>query len=668
MLSAAVERHVALMRACGFVFDTQATQLAGFAAFAGARGEPHVRTATVLDWSHRAGSHAQRRIVYLTVRRFALTAVTEDARHEVPPPDLLPQTARQRPAPYIYAPEEVAALVSVADRAASRRCRVPGQYRALFGLIAATGMRISEAIGLDIADLTPDGLLIREAKRRGRRLLPLHPSVEVEFRMHLTRRARVRNASDAIFLGDRGGRLCYGTARGAFSACWLRPGSRGSPKAAGTRGSTICAIPSLSGRWKPATPGAATSPATWWLSAPGSVMSTSSTPTGISRVHRRCSARSRIAPRPSRRGAVLMTPLARYLSIWLREHLPVDRGVSPNTVDAYSQSLAALLRFAADRLRRPPSELAFEEIDAPLILAFLEEIERRGASVRTRNARLAAIKALFRFLEYRLPAALEQIRQVQAIPRKKADEALVAWLTRAEIGALLAAPDPRTRDGIRDRAMLSLAYACGLRVSELTGLRLADYDRRDPASLHVTGKGRRERVLPLWKETRTALDAWLRHRDPDGDVTLFHNRSSRAMTRSGFEYILARHVGTAAKDQPGIAEKTGDAACAAPFLRHAHAAGDGRRPQGIALARPRLDPEHRDLPPRRPHGEAGDDRRHDHAETETRPLPPAGQAARHARRQRTPMIMRSDNPEKWRRRNTRRPQLRITISSAYYGV
>jgi integrase len=121
-----------------------------------------------------------------------------DARHGVPYLDWLRR--------HIYAPEEIAALVSVADRAASWRCRVPGQYRVLFGLVAATGMRISEALGLDIADLTPDGLLIREAKRRGRRLLPLHPSVEVEFKIHLARRARVRDASDAIFLGDRGGR------------------------------------------------------------------------------------------------------------------------------------------------------------------------------------------------------------------------------------------------------------------------------------------------------------------------------------------------------------------------------------------------------------------------------------------------------------------------------
>ena len=250
-----------------------------------------------------------------------------------------------------------------------------------------------------------------------------------------------------------------------------------------------------------------------------------------------------------------MTVLARYLTIWLREHLPVDRAASSNTIDAYTQTLSLLLRFAAIRLGRAPSALTLEDIDATLILAFLEEIERRGASVRTRNARLAATKAFFRFLEYRVPAALEQIRQVQAVPRKKADEALVAWLTRAEIRALLAAPDPRRREGVRDRAMMSLAYACGLRVSELTGLRLADYDGRDPASLHVTGKGRRERILPLWKETRAAPEAWLRLRDPEGDATLFHNRSGRAMSRSGFEYILARHVVAAGKAEPGLLEK-----------------------------------------------------------------------------------------------------------------
>lgn len=216
MLRTAVEQHVALMRACGFLFDEQAALLADYAAFAEALGDTHVRTGTVLDWSRRARSHSRRQTIYLTVRRLALIAIADDARHEVPPPDLLPRAARQRPAPYIYAPGEVAALVAVADRAASRGCRVAGQYRVLFGLLASTGMRISEALGLDLTDLTPDGLLIRAAKRRGRRLLPLHPTAEAELAAHLVRRARVQDATEAIFLADRAGRLCDGTARQAF--------------------------------------------------------------------------------------------------------------------------------------------------------------------------------------------------------------------------------------------------------------------------------------------------------------------------------------------------------------------------------------------------------------------------------------------------------------------
>lgn len=207
MLSVAVQRHIALMRACGFVFDKQAKLLTSYAAFAEDCGDTHVRTDTVLDWSRKAASALRRRTLYLTVRRFALAEVAEDAGHQVPPAELLPYAAKQRPIPYIYTPDEVAGLVAVADRAASRRCRAPGQSRVLFGLLAATGMRISEALGLDIADVTPDGLLIREAKRRGRRLLPLHPTVETVLQAYLERRTRIPDASGAMFLGDRSGRL-----------------------------------------------------------------------------------------------------------------------------------------------------------------------------------------------------------------------------------------------------------------------------------------------------------------------------------------------------------------------------------------------------------------------------------------------------------------------------
>ena len=250
-----------------------------------------------------------------------------------------------------------------------------------------------------------------------------------------------------------------------------------------------------------------------------------------------------------------MIPLAEHMSVFLREHLPRDKRASPHTVEAYSQGLSLLIRFAADRFKARPSQLVLEQIDADLVLAFLEDIERKGASVSTRNARLAAIKTFFRMVEWREPAALEQATRIATIPKKKADKTSVAWLTHAEIEALLKAPDPRRRDGIRDRAMLHLTYTCGLRVSELTGLTLGDYDRREPASVRIMGKGRRERTLPLWKETRLSIEAWLRLRDPDGDPELFHNRVGRRMSRWGFSVMVAKHVKEAAKAQPGLADK-----------------------------------------------------------------------------------------------------------------
>ena len=138
---------------------------------------------------------------------------------------------------------------------------------------------------------------------------------------------------------------------------------------------------------------------------------------------------------------------------------------------------------------------------------------------------------------------------------KKTDQALVTSLTGPELQALLDAPDPRGRSGVRDRAMLHLAFAAGLRVSELVGLRLDQFDGRTPACIHVLGKGRRERVLPLWKETGSTIRAWLAIRPPSSDPELFLNNAGRAMTRSGFEYILMKHAATAALTQPSIGKK-----------------------------------------------------------------------------------------------------------------
>jgi len=251
-----------------------------------------------------------------------------------------------------------------------------------------------------------------------------------------------------------------------------------------------------------------------------------------------------------------MTALAPSLTAFLREHLPRDRRASPHTCEAYAYSFQLLVTFVAQRIRTKPSQLEIEDLDAPMILVFLEHLEQeRGNTARSRNAWLAAIKSFFRFLEYREPACLDQALRVHAISVKKTDHGLVASLSRAEIQALLNAPDPRTLSGTRDRAMLHLAFAAGLRVSELVGIRVDQFDARAPASIHVMGKRRRERVLPLWRETAADIRAWLSVRPAGLDIALFLNSAGRTMTRAGFEYILAKHVETAAVVQPSIGTK-----------------------------------------------------------------------------------------------------------------
>jgi integrase/recombinase XerD len=251
-----------------------------------------------------------------------------------------------------------------------------------------------------------------------------------------------------------------------------------------------------------------------------------------------------------------MTALAPHLSTYLLEHLPRDRGVSRNTIDSYAYCFQLLVCFAAKRLRVRPSELQIEQLNAELVLDFLEHIENNRANTpRTRNARLAAIRSFFRFLEYRAPTCLDIAMQVQAIPSKRVEQPLVDYLTRAELQAVLDAPDRRRASGVRDQAMLHLAYACGLRVSELTGLQLGDVSQPAVDEIHVLGKGRRERVLPLWKETQIVLRDWLRIRPSAEDQAVFLNARGEAMSRHGFSHRLAMHIRTAMRSAPTLACK-----------------------------------------------------------------------------------------------------------------
>lgn len=251
-----------------------------------------------------------------------------------------------------------------------------------------------------------------------------------------------------------------------------------------------------------------------------------------------------------------MNSLATHLSAFLREYLPRERRVSPHTTETYAYAFELLVCFAAKKFSRPPSELALTQLDAKLILEFLEHLERdRGNSPRTRNARLAAIKAFFRFLEFRNPACLDQSRAIHAIPIKKCDETLVDYLTGEEMQALLDAPNLQSKTGLRDRAMLYLAFTAGLRVSELIGLKINDCELHPYPSIRVLGKGRRERMLPLWKETTIVIRDWLAVRGKNAIEELFLNAWGAPMTRAGFEYILSKHVKTARTAKPSLVNK-----------------------------------------------------------------------------------------------------------------
>lgn len=251
-----------------------------------------------------------------------------------------------------------------------------------------------------------------------------------------------------------------------------------------------------------------------------------------------------------------MTPIAPHITAFFQQRLPVEQGASSHTCVSYAYAFKLLLQYASGRLKVPPSRLELEQIDAPLVVSFLNHLETvRGNAPSSRNVRLAAVKSFMHFLEYRVPSALEQIRRILAIPPKRAETRLVRHLTVEEMQAILNAPEPNGWSGLRDRAMLHLCFAAGLRVSELVALRLADLALQPDASILVHGKGRRDRCLPLWKVTAAALRAWLAVRTTAPAPELFLNARGQPMTRSGFEYILDKHVHTAASSCPTLSTK-----------------------------------------------------------------------------------------------------------------
>ena len=252
-----------------------------------------------------------------------------------------------------------------------------------------------------------------------------------------------------------------------------------------------------------------------------------------------------------------MTPIAPHITAFLRQRLPVERAASPHTCDTYAYAFRLLFEFASRKRGVPPSALHLEHLDAALVLEFLAHLQTaRGNGSRTRNARLTAIKSFMHFVEHRVPGALEQVTRILAIPVKKTDRRLVDHLTAEQCQRILEVPDPTTRTGIRDRTMLHVSVAGGLRVSELVGVRLDDVTFASRyVDLHVRGKGRKERILTLWKTVADSVRAWLAVRGQARVPELFLSARGTEMTRAGFEYLLRKHAATARAQCPSLQGK-----------------------------------------------------------------------------------------------------------------
>ena len=252
-----------------------------------------------------------------------------------------------------------------------------------------------------------------------------------------------------------------------------------------------------------------------------------------------------------------MTALATTLQVFFTDRLVRQRQVSPNTLCAYRDTMRLLLVFASERKRREPSKLEIDDLDAPLIGAFLDHLEsHRKNGARTRNARLAAIRSLFRYAALRHPECAAVIDRVLAIPPKRFDRRLVTFLTEVEIAALLAAPDRMTRTGRRDAALFALAVQTGLRASELIGLCGADVHLGSGAHVSCNGKGRKQRITPLTKGSVAILRAWLAERAGQPAAPLFTTQTGRALSRDALEHRLAKYVQKATDACPSLAQKS----------------------------------------------------------------------------------------------------------------
>jgi integrase/recombinase XerD len=252
-----------------------------------------------------------------------------------------------------------------------------------------------------------------------------------------------------------------------------------------------------------------------------------------------------------------MSALAGSLQAWFTDRLVRERNASPHTIASYRDTIRLLLTYASGRLGVEPSRLDLGQLDAPLIGAFLDHLETdRGCSPRTRNTRLAAIRTFYRYCLLRHPEHAATIERVLQIGPKRHERALVTYLTEPELDALIDAPDRASWTGRRDHAIIILLAQTGLRASELTGLCCGDIHLGTGAHATTIGKGRKQRITPLTKETAAVLRGWLAERGSPSAEPLFPTSTGTPLTRKAVARRIAKHATYAAERCPSLTAKT----------------------------------------------------------------------------------------------------------------
>ena len=465
--------------------------------------------------------------------------VAREPGTEIPLRGLLGPAHARRPA-FLYSAAHLSALLQAARTLTPTDGLRPRTYATLIGLLACTGLRIAEALALRVGDLDwgTQVLTVRQTKFHKSRLVPLHPSAVAPLRDYARARDNSRASRPDIpfFASAKGGPLLYGTVRSTFHRLLrlampeVKPVGRVRPRFHDLRHTFACRrLLDWYGN------GTDIDQAIDQLSALlGSRQSNR---------HLLVSDRCPGTPGPGRpalraiqssldRRAIMSPTFDILIQDFFCRRLIQQQGVSPRTVEAYRDTFRLLLAYLPQRLRKPVPAIALVDLDAPVVLAFLDHLENeRGNGPRTRNARLTALRSFVQYAASRDPTAWPLAHRVLAIPAKRFTRPMLGYLSREEMQAVLDAPDATTWSGQRDRVLFAVMYNTGARVSEAVGMNRADVTDGQTRSVRIRGKGRKERLVPLWKQTTATLGSWLKRLASVPESPLFPNARGQKLTR-----------------------------------------------------------------------------------------------------------------------------------------